>query len=141
MPFPRSAHDSTLGLLYFARMIHKMQLVREGTLPPDYLPMIGEGFDGRICRFLKLPYPLIRDRAAEGGSNEEILEWCFQQSHRPTEEEILVWNKYASKTGWRDEDTGATGRLETQKIAAGLANRPDICTFFDFYDYDEGRRS
>lgn len=138
--FPCSAHDATLGLIYFARMINKMRLVREGALPADYLPMIGEGFDGRICRFLKIDYAAICARAAEGGSHEELLEWCFSNGRRPTEEEILVWNKYASKTGWRDDDTGATGRLEQHKISSGMRNRPDIVTFFDYYDYDEGRR-
>ena len=138
--FPRSAYDTTLGLIYFARMIDKMRLVREGQLPEVYLPFIGEGFDGRICRFLNIGYAAIRDRAAAGGSDEELLEWCFENGHRPTEEEILVWNKYASKTGWRDDDTGATGRLEKNKADSGLGDRPDIVTFFDYYDYDEGRR-
>ena len=137
--FPRSAHDATLGLIYFARMTDKMWMIREGSLPLDYLSMIGDGFDGRICRFLKIDYAAIRARAAEDGSNEELLEWCFENGRRPTEEEILVWNKYAAKTGWRDDDTGATSRLEQHKINSGLADRPDIMTFFDYYDYDEGR--
>ncbi len=141
MTFPRSAHDATLGLIYFARMLDKMRLVRDGELPPNYLPFIGEGFDGRICRFLHVDYAAVRDRAAGGGTEEEILEWCFARGRRPTEEEILVWNKYASKTGWRDEDTGATGRLEKNKADSGFSGRTDILTFFDYYDYDEGRRS
>ena len=72
--FPRSAHDATLGLIYFARMTDKMRLICEGSLLPDYLSMIGEGFDSRIGRFLKIDYPAIRDRAAEGSTNEELLE-------------------------------------------------------------------
>lgn len=138
--FPRSAHDATLGLVYFARMIDKMKLVRAGELPEAYHPFIGDGFDGRICRLLRIDYAAIRDRAAAGGTDEELLEWCFQHGRRPTEEEILVWNKYACKTGWRDEDTGATGRLEKNKADSGLGHRTDILTFFDYYDYDEGRR-
>ena len=141
MTFPRSAHDATRGLIYFARMIDKMRLVCAGQLPDAYLPFIGEGFDGRVCHFLKIDYPAIRDRAALGGTDEELLEWCFQNGHRPSEQEILVWNKYACKTGWRDEDTGATGRLEKNKAGSGLAGRTDIVTFFDYYDYDEGRRA
>ena len=138
--YPRSAHDATLGLIYFARMIDKMRLVRAGQLPEVYLPFIGEGFDGRVCHFLKIDYGAICHRAASGGTNEELLEWCYQNGHRPTEQEILVWNKYATKTGWRDEDTGATGRLEKNKADSGLGDRADIVTFFDYYDYDEGRR-
>ncbi len=140
MSFPRSAHDATLGLIYFARMLHKMRLIRAGELPEAYVPMIGEGFDGRNTRFLKIDYSAVRDREAQGGTDEEILEWCFENGRRPTEEEILVWNKYASKFGWRDEDTGATGRLEKFKTESGLEGRADIVTFFDYYEYDEGRR-
>lgn len=140
MNYPRSAFDTTSGLLYFARMIDKMRLVREGLLPAVYHPFVGDGFDGRICRFLKVDYAAVRERASQGGTNEEILEWCFENGRRPNEEEILVWNKYASKTGWRDDDTGATGRLEKNKADSGLAHRTDIVTFFEYYDYDEGRR-
>ena len=121
-------------------MLDKMRLLRAGELPADDLPMLGEGFDGRICRFLHVDYRALRERAADPASDEALLEWCFQQGRRPSEEEMLVWNKYASKTGWRDDDTGATGRLEQHKIASRLADRPDIVTFFDYYDCDEGRR-
>ena len=138
--FLRSAHDATLGLIYFARMIDKMHLLRGGQLPEVYLPFIADGFDGRICHFLKIDYPAIRDRASGEETNEELLEWCYQNGRRPAEQEILVWNKYASRTGWRDEDTGATGRLDKDKADSGLAHRTDIMTFFDYYDCDEGRR-
>lgn len=140
MPFPRSAHDTTFGLVYFARMLDKMRLLRGNELPDDYLPMIGQGFDGRICRFLHIGHETLQQRAAQGGTDEEILEWCFANGRRPTEEEILVWNKYATKFGWRDDDTGATGRLQGFKASSGLGDRNDIVTFFDYYDFDEGRR-
>jgi len=121
-------------------MLDKMRLVRAGELPDDYLAFLGEGFDGRICRFLKMDYAAVRGRAAQGGTPEEILEWCFQNGRRPDEEDILIWNKYAAKTGWRDDDTGATGRLQKNKAASQLGHREDILTFFDYYDFDEGRR-
>lgn len=140
MAFPRSAHDTTLGLVYFARMLDKIRLLKRGELPEDYLPMISQGFDGRICRFLYVDYEAVRLREAEGGTDEEILEWCFASGRRPTEEEILVWNKYATKFGWRDDDTGATGRLKGFMEKSGFGDRHDVVTFFDYYDLDEGRR-
>jgi hypothetical protein len=69
-----------------------------------------------------------------------VLEWCYQQGFRPTEDDLLMFNKYSTKFGWRDEDTGATGRLEGFKAASGFADRADIVTFFDYYEVDEGRR-
>jgi hypothetical protein len=138
--FPRSAYDVVGGLVYFARMLDKIRRHADGRLPAEYHPFLGEGFDGRMCRFLGVEYSQVRDRTLAGGTDEEILEWCLEMGHRRSEEECLWWSKCASKTGWRDEDTGATGRLAENKAASGLADRDDIVTFFDFYEVDEHRR-
>lgn len=138
--FPRSAYDVVDGLVYFARMLDKIRLHADGRLPAAYLPFLGEGFDGRMCRFLGVEYTQVRGRTLAGGPNEEILAWCLRSGHPRTEEERLWWSKCAAKTGWRDQDTGATQRLADNKAANGLADRGDIVTFFDFYEVDEKRR-
>lgn len=138
--FPRSAYDVVGGLVYFARMLDKIRRHAAGQLPEAYHPFLGEGFDGRMCRFLGVEYSQVRDRTLAGGSDDEVLEWCQQSGHTRTEEERLWWSKFAAKMGWRDDDTGATDRLEQNKAANGLAGRDDIVTFFDFYEVDEGRR-
>ena len=138
--FPRSAYDSVGGLVYFPRMLDKIRRHADGRLPAAYHPFLGEGFDGRMCRFLGVEYSQVRDRTLAGGTDEEILDWCQEMGKPRSEEERLWWSKFAAKTGWRDEDTGATERLETNKAASGLAGRDDIVTFFDFYEVDEGRR-
>jgi hypothetical protein len=138
--FPRSAYDTVGGLVYFPRMLDKIRLQAAGRLPTEYHANLGEGFDGRCCRFLGVEYPVLCDRVRQGGSDEEILAWCFQLGRCPTEEEILIWSKFLMKSGWRDEDTGATQSLENFKAQCGLAHRADIMTFFDFYEVDENRR-
>jgi Domain of unknown function (DUF5069) len=138
--FPRSAYDSVGGLVYFPRMLDKIRLHGAGRLPQEYHANLGDGFDGRCCRFLGVEYAVLRDRVLHGGSDEEILAWCFQLGHCPTDEEILIWSKFASKAGWRDEDTGATQRLENFKAQSGIGHRADIMTFFDYYEVDENRR-
>ena len=140
MSFPRSAYDLTSGLVYFARMLHKIRLHAAGDLPSDYISNLGEGFDGRICRFLKVDYSNLREQALAQPDDAAVLEWCYQQGFRPTEDDLLMFNKYSTKFGWRDEDTGATGRLEGFKATSGFADRTDIVTFFDYYELDEGRR-
>ena len=60
--------------------------------------------------------------------------------HSPDAEQVLVWNKFMLKRGWRDEDDGSTQELAAYKAASGLAHRADLLTFFDYYDVDEGRR-
>ncbi len=137
--YPRSAHDPTDGLLYFARMLDKIRMHASGSLPAPYHEYLGAGFDGRCCRFLGVGYPALRERVLAGGTDAEILAWCRGCGHSPTEEEIGVWNTYARKRGWRDDD-GGSAALEKHKAASGLAHREDLVTFFDYYDVDEGRK-
>jgi gluconokinase len=113
-------------------MLDKIRLHAQGKLPPD--SKHGTGTDTRVCRFLQVEYPEIAKRALAGGTDEEILEWCFAHGRRPGEEEILMFNAYLMKRGWRDsfnED------LERMKRERGFQNRTDIQTFFDFHKADE----
>ncbi len=138
---PRSAYDRTGGIVYFARMLHKIRLRAAGTLRPDFHLNLGSGFDGRCCRFLGVDYTALRERVLNGGTDDEILSWCFAHGRRPNEEQVLVWHKFMLKRGWRDEDDGSTQELERYKASSGLAHRTDILTFFDYYEVDEGRKT
>jgi Domain of unknown function (DUF5069) len=132
----RSPYVKTGGLYYFARMIDKIRLHTAGRLPPEYQQVLGLGFDGRTCRFLRIDYAELTKRALEGGSDEELLRWCFQQCRTPTEEEIAMWNDWVRKKGWRDE---TSKRLKQRLIESGFEDRTDIETMFDYFDLDEGR--
>jgi Domain of unknown function (DUF5069) len=138
--FPRSAYDRTAGLVYFARMLDKIRLHAAGNLPGEYHAFLGDGFDGRITRFLGVSYPAVRERTLTGGSDEEILGWCLAEGRPLTDEDFAAWSKFACKHGWRDEEDGATERLAENKRRNGLSDRDDIMTFFDFYEVDEKRR-
>ena len=76
---PRSAYEQTRGLVYFARMLDKIRLKHAEMLHPDYFENLGQGLDGRCCRFLGVDYVALRERTLAGGSDEEILDWCLQQ--------------------------------------------------------------
>ena len=80
---PRSAYDRTGGIVYFARMLHKIRLHAAGVLRADYHANLGTGFDGRCCRFIGVEYSALRDRVLEGGTDDEILGWCFELGTRP----------------------------------------------------------
>ncbi len=138
--FPRSPYDRVGGLVYFARMLDKIRLHAAGELPEDYQANLGIRMDDRCVRFLSVGYPALRVRALQGGTDAEVLEWCFATGRRPTPEEISVWNSYMRKRGWRDDDDGATLVLNDYKAKAGMSNRRDVLTFFDFFDADEGRK-
>ena len=137
---PRSAYDQVGGLVYFARMLDKIRLKATGKLSADYHENLGKGFDGRCIRFLGVNYAALCERVSQGGSDEEILTWCFEKGRKPSEEELLVWNSFLRKRGWRDEAEGVSQELDNYKLKSGLAHRTDIQTFFDYYEVDEGRR-
>jgi gluconokinase len=95
-------------------------------------------FDDRVCRFLGVDYEALQARTLEGGTDEEVLEWCFANGRRPDAEQVEVWNTFMLKRGWRD---AASAGLERQKAEAGLGDRADIVVFFDLMDVEEGRMS
>lgn len=132
----RSPHVKTGGIVYFARMLDKIRLHAAGTLPKDYIPNLGIGFDERCVKFLWVDYPALAGRVKQGGGDGEILKWCFAQGRTPSAEEIEVWNEFMRKRGWNDE---MSARLRQRLAEGGFEKRTDIQTFFDFIDLDEGR--
>jgi hypothetical protein len=132
----RSPRDKVGGLVYFGRMIDKIRLHLSGELPDDYRENFGSNhaLDGFLARFLNLEHSEIVQRTAEGGSDEEILEWCFVHGHRPNETQVRVWNAFAEKLGWRDPAARTVAQVN-QKIGP----RVELHTIFECIDAGEGR--
>jgi gluconokinase len=116
---PCTDYIETKGLLYFARMLDKIRLKAAGKLPPDYFTGVEDPthFDARCTRFLGVNYAELVKRTLEGGSDEEILDWCFAH-------------------GRRDD---ASEELAESKKDAGFGDRDDIQTWLDLHDAEEGR--
>jgi gluconokinase len=132
----RSPSAKVGGIVYFGRMIDKIKAQARGELPEAYQPNLGRGFDRNCIMFLGVDYDQLVERVKSGGSDEELLAWCFQAGHHPTEDEIFVWNEFMRKRGWNDDITETLARRKTE---AGMSNRSEIKTMFDFIDADEGR--
>jgi Domain of unknown function (DUF5069) len=132
----RSPYDKVRGLYNFGRMLDKIRLRAAGELPPDYVPNCGNFNDGKTCAFLRINYDALVQRVSEGGTDEEIADWCFSQGRNPSDEEIEMWNEYMRKLGWRDQ---SSKRIQQRKIESGFADRDDIQTSFDYIELDEGR--
>ncbi len=130
------------GIVVFGRILDKIRyFAREGTMPEGYHLGFMPGnrtFDDRVCRFLAVSFEDLTKRTLEGGSDEEILEWCCQNGRRPDAEQIEVWNGFLLKRGWRDN--GSPG-LVKNKEESGLSHRDDLQTYFDVMDVEEGRVS
>lgn len=132
----RSPYAKIGGLVYFGRMLDKIRVHAKGELPADYQAKLGSGFDGWCVDFLRVDYRELTDRVKQGGTDEEILEWCFWQGRKPGDSEIYVWNEFMRKRGWSDE---LFETLTRRKKEAGMAGRSEIRTMFNFIDADEGR--
>ena len=139
VPRLRSAYEEVGGIVYFGRMLDKIRLKARDELPSGY--NVGTkawyDFDSRCTRFLKVKYGGLRKRALQGGSDLQLLRWCFKNGRKPTGEEIEIWNTFMRKRGWKDPSSVS---LEEEKRAAGLAERSEIVTWFDLFDAEEGRR-
>lgn len=141
MAFPfRSPRDTVGGICVFGRILDKIRyFAREGKLPDGYHLGFIEGsrtFDDRVCKLLGLSFDALKKRVLEGGSDEEVLEWCFAHGRKPDPEHVEIFNGFMTKRGWRD---AASAGLEKQKQEAGLGHRDDIVTFFELMDAEEGR--
>ncbi len=99
----RSPSAKVGDLVYFGRMLDKIRAHEKNELPPDYQTNLGRGFDEFCTKFLQVQYHDVVSRVKEGGSDEEILWWCFDKGRRPSENEIYVWNEFMRKRGWNDE--------------------------------------
>ena len=132
---PRSGYETVGGIVMFGRTLDKIRLHHAGLLPGDY--NLGHGLDGRVCHFLKIEYQFLVVETLEKKSDEEILRECFRVGKLPSKEEILIFNQFMMKRGWRDD---ASGWLIEQKQKSGFAERNEIQTAFDFHDADEGRK-
>ena len=138
--YPKSCKEMTRGMMYFPRMLDKIRLHLRGELHEDYRENFGalKAADGVCCNFLRVHHRDLLGRVKQGGTDEEILEWCFEKGRRLNDGDLFVWNGFASKLGWRDS---VTPRLEQRKREHGIADRDDICTIPDLIDFDEGRIS
>lgn len=135
VPGLRSNYDKVGALVYFGRMLDKIRLHAAGKLPAAYQANLGIGFDGRCLTFLRVDYAALRERVLTGGSDEDILAWCFEKGGARTADECMWFNNFLMKRGWRDE---ASEVVQQRIIEFGLVGKP-IETIFDLNEFDEGR--
>jgi gluconokinase len=120
-------------------MLDKVRLQAAGALPPEYFENLGEArpalFDARCCRFLGVDYAELRARILEGGCDEEILGWAHAKGGQRSDEECLIWNRFLTKLGWRDD------REEVLKASMRKYGLPanGVLTICELLDADEGR--
>ncbi len=138
MQTPISPYVETRGMFYFARMLDKIRKHAASELRADFQKNVGIALDERCSAYLNMPYADIATRTLQGGSDEDIFDWCLKHGRGLSEVDIFIWNEYARKIGWND---ARTEMLATYKAASNLSHRDDILTMFDFMDADEGHKA
>ena len=133
---PCSPVDETAGLKYFPRMLGKIRLHAAGKLWEDLHANLGKGSDGACVEFLHVNYEELKARVLQGGTDEEILQWCQEHGRPLNDTDKLVWNYYTMKLGINDHITAI---LAKRKADGGLSDRDDIQTITHYIDVDEGR--
>ncbi|MEI6417253.1 MAG: DUF5069 domain-containing protein [Verrucomicrobiota bacterium] len=136
---PRSPYEEIHGLVYFGRMLDKIRLHAAGKLPEVYIANLGHAqkFDGSCLRFLGVSYHDLEKVVVAGATDEEAWEWCVKNGKSHTDEEIMIWNHYMIKCGWRDN---MTETLQSRLQGIGKEDSADIQTLFEYLDLDEGRK-
>ena len=136
--FPKSPRETTSGLVYFPRLLDKIRMHLSGELHDDYKENFGapQTADSALCNFLRIHHRDLIKRVEQGGTDEEILEWCCEKGRKLNDGDIFVWNGFISKLGWQDK---VTPRLEQRKHEMGVADRADIQCIPDLIDFDEQR--
>ena len=99
--------------------------------------MLGQGFDGRTCRYLRVRYEDVKAQVLSGKTNAEVLDWCFAHGRRLTAEEVLIYNSFMSKRGWHDDETDEFIPEAIKRY--GLKDDGRLLTDFDLIEMDEGR--
>ena len=134
---PISAYQETLGMHYFARMLDKIRKKNNSELREDFHENLGKSLDGRCVEFLRIKYTDLVEQTLLGGTDEEILKWCFANGRELDANDIFIWNQFSEKLGLRNNLSDV---LVQRKLESSLEHRDDIVTMFQYFDADEGRK-
>jgi gluconokinase len=118
-------------------MLDKIRLQAAGNLREDFHENLGKGMDDRCVTFLRVGYDRLKERVLAGGTDEEILRWCYATGRELDANDLLIWNDHMKKRAWRD---AASESLAQRKKESGLEHRDDIITMLEYFEVDEGRK-
>jgi hypothetical protein len=132
---PRSPKDKLLGLVSLKRTIDKAKAFNEGTLGEyDYdCP-----HDKPLFEFLGTDGPAFAAQVKELGTDDAIADWLRSSSlANKSQAQIDAFN--AERMRWHP-DPGSHGEEFFNGLRDRIApGRPEIATWFDLLDVDEGR--
>jgi hypothetical protein len=135
MTVPRSPKDKLLGLVSLKRTIDKAKAYNEGHLGEyDYdCP-----HDKPLFEFLGTDGDTFAAKVKELQSDDAIADWVRSFLSRKTQAEIDAFN--VERMRWHPEP-GSHGAEYFNEVRERVApGRPEVVTWFDLLDLDEGRQ-
>lgn len=133
---PRSVRDELEGIIYFPRMCDKIRKYHAGTLHPEFHTNLGLGMDLWTCQFLGVDYHDLKAQVLAGATDENALMWARENGITRPDYEKAWFTAYMKTRGFRDD---LSQRLAERKKEDPKTDRPDILTFMDYIEADEGR--
>ncbi len=131
--YPRSPKDPLLGLVSLKRTIDKAKASNAGTLGEYHYDC---PHDKPLFEFLGVDAQTFARKVEELGSDDRIAEWLrAEYLNGKTPEQIAAFNERRMR--WHPEpgsDSEGFFNAERDRL-----RRPDLQTWFDLLDVDEGR--
>ena len=135
----RSPYDQLAGCTWLARIVDKIRRNQEGTLGEAYQEYLcnPSATDGLFMYFFGIDSDELVDNVCEGLTDEELEGW-FLGLEDVTSETIGQWNGFAVALG----SNGERSRLMFEEALNNIYSEcddPEVQTFYDVIDWDEGR--
>jgi hypothetical protein len=130
---PRSPYDTMAGIVSLPRMIDKTRANAEGTLG-EY--DVDCPHDRPVLEFLGVDFATFSAKLAELKYDDAaVAAWATTKLARRTPAEIAAFNDTRRSWGPDEHSRPYFDQLHAQVAA----DRPDVTTWFDLLDLDEGR--
>ncbi len=133
--YPRSPYERLAGYVHLPRLIDKARLHGQGQLVGYNYKTLG--FDKHLLAFLQLDPDAFEAIANELDSDEAIAAWVQQNGVQHSPEQIEEWNRHM--IGRHPDTPEKLARFKFFLKESGGENRPEVKTYFDLIQLDEGR--
>ena len=131
---PRSPRLRLGGYVLLPRILDKARAAAAGKLGEYHYS--GKGMDRHFFNFTGLDHESLKNEAAKGGGDGEILAWVQAHAkHQRQPWEIAAWSEYHLRRG---PDSDAETLLEfAGNVKKFNPLREDVHTWFDLLDLDD----
>jgi hypothetical protein len=133
--YPRSPYERLAGYVHLPRLIDKARLHRQGQLVGYNYKTLG--FDKHLLAFLHLDPETFENIANELDSDDAIADWVRQNGVQHSPEQIEEWNRHM--IGRHPDTPEKLARFKFFLKESGGEKRPEVKTYFDLIELDEGR--